>query len=77
MNVVDFILDRRDGKPYNNHTLCQLIDVATAQGNFEITHAFMEDNEGDFKEALASYIRKGGFNRDLIMFIYRQWWLLV
>lgn len=77
MSLVDIILDRRDGKPYNSHTLCQLVDVATAQKQFEVVHAFLEDNEGDFKEALATYIRKGGFNRDLIMFVYRQLWLIV
>lgn len=78
MSLIDKILDRRDGLvTYDGHAMYQLVSCASEEGHHDIMRAFFEDDERGFQEALARYIRKGLYNRDLILYVYSQRWLVV
>jgi hypothetical protein len=78
MSLVDHILDRRDGLvPYDGHAMYEIVQCASKEGAHDVMRAFLEDDERGFQEALARYIRRGMFNRDLILYVYGQRWLVV
>lgn len=74
--MINIILDRYNGHTYDGSTMCALVNKAADDGYLDVVRAFFEDNEKDFQAALARYIRVGLFNRDLILYVYGQRWIV-
>lgn len=74
--MINIILDRYNGRTYDGSTMCSLVNKAADDGYLDVVRAFFEDNEKDFQSALARYIRVGLFNRDLILYVYGQRWII-
>lgn len=74
--MINIILDRYNGHPYDGHAMCTLVNKAADDGYLDVVRAFFDDNEKDFQSALARYIRVGLFNRDLILYVYGQRWII-
>ena len=72
--IIDLILDRKDGKPYNPKHFYQevLHYLPTGEG---IAVALDRGEEKDVKATLKEYIRKNEYNRDICTFIQSVNWL--
>lgn len=76
--VIDLILDRKDGEPYDpKHFYNECMEYsAIFDGMFDaITAAMDYGTEKDMKEALCEYIGKNGYNPEIMDYINSVNWI--
>lgn len=76
MDIVDYILDRRDGLNYDANTAQSIYFTAVKNCYKRIYTAFAVGDELDVQDALCAYIDRCGYNPDLKWYIRRMNWLV-
>jgi len=74
--VIDLILDRKDGKPYNAK---QFYNQVSTFNYFDcvipVSEALDTGTEHDIRKALSTYIIQGDYSPDIVQYIYSVQWL--
>jgi NH3-dependent NAD+ synthetase len=76
--VVDYILDRKAGIPYNAHDFYMYcMEESGCFGGMldEITRAMDEGEEVDVRRELCNYIKSNGYNKRICKYINSVNWL--
>lgn len=73
--IIDKILDRKDGIPYDARTFYNDMMVYHATGGHAIATALDSGEEHDVKRELARYIVEQEYNLDIITYINSVNWL--
>jgi len=74
--IIDKILDRKDGIPYNaNSFYNEMSKYAHDNGNYLIPNAMGMGTEIDVKNALCDYIIENDYNVDICKYINGQDWI--
>ena len=76
MNIIDIILDRRDGMKYTKSAEKNIVTLALRNDYIGIYTAFAIGDELDVQDALCAYIDRYGYNPDLKWYIRTQDWQL-
>lgn len=70
--IIDLILDRKDGKPYNAR---EFYFNVLAYGDVGICIAMDYGEEKDVKRELCRYLKNNGYNLTIGRYIYEKNWL--
>lgn len=74
--IIDAILDRKDGLPYNEEeTLKYIYDESLMFGFDYIGQALDYGDNAAVQDALAKYIIDNNYNPDLVEYVKSQIWL--
>ena len=76
MNIIDIILDRRDGLKYTKSAEKNIVTLALRNDLIGIYTAFAVGDELDVQDALCDYIDRCGFNPELKWYIRSNDWQL-
>jgi hypothetical protein len=72
--IIDLVLNRKDGKAYNPKEFYNEVSQYGEIGQ-EIAEAMDNGEEQDVKQALANYIIKQDYSKNIITYIIGQNWL--
>ena len=72
--IIDGILDRKDGEPYDPKTFYNYC-MGYGEISHGITRAMDSGSNRDVQEELADYIIENDYNRDIIEYIYSKDWI--
>ena len=74
--IIDLILDRKDGYPYNVRDFFYYVSAyETKDGLFPISRALDSGTEEDVKRELCNYILENGYNKTICNYINSVSWL--
>lgn len=76
--IIDLILDRKDGQPYNPHSFYNRVmgyGETFPELSYPIADALDGGNNEDVKKALCGYIKSEGYNPDIINYVNANNWL--
>lgn len=74
--IIDLILDKKDGLPYNPREFYKQVKQYGKDIQFtDISDAMQEKNEYKVKQALCRYIVEFDYNLDIIKYILKVNWL--
>lgn len=74
--IIDLILDRKDGYPYNVRDFYYDVSAYEAEdGHFPISRALDSGTEEDVKRELCNYILENGYNKKICKYINSVNWL--